>query len=70
MLRLERKRLSSERLLVRIYVELDYLRDLFCEYNTYLDIYMLKKHIQTTASFCCTIYCEAHTSIATFTEAT
>lgn len=32
--------------IIQIYVEMDYLYDLFCDNNTYIQIYILKKLIQ------------------------
>ena len=49
---------------IRIYVELDYLYDSFCENNTYIQIYIKNRHIYHYIY----IYCKAYTDITTFTK--
>ena len=50
---------------------LNYLHDLACENNIYIQIHMYTEEAHTdTAPLYCTIYCEAHRDITTFTEVT
>ena len=39
--------LVDETWIIQIYAELDYLYDSFCQNITYMQIYILKQHMQT-----------------------